>query len=1019
MATLIYSPGVRIFIETEKHGVIDVSEDAIEGSLVRRTDGVSTFDFSLNNARRKYDGVFMPNDRIVVLMKRMTWLRVFTGYLNSVPLKTAWPQPVTLSASCSLKRLQYWFWDALTAETQTMVAGALSTAGQNGNPDGQVINVILSILKEVVGWPEYKVHIGRIPEDWFEIALKIAERVDEWAEEADELMAEFLRSLGPSGTANGQAIGGSVAGVLKPGNYGGQRLSGEQLRNAETVYSVGANMGMSVRDIQIGLATAMTESNLIVVNQANSDRDSAGIFQQRPSQGWGTVKQVMDPEHASKKFFQALKRVKGRDNMQEWEAAYKVQRCAEEYKTRYQDDVPMARDITRAISRAVGVGANQVFKGSLGGGGKGSNGDFLAHALDLVHKHPNIPYSQRYGGTQVRILRQNPPPALDCSSFVQAIHLRALGKVGNCPRVSSAQAAWCKKISARKALQTPGALLFVSNNGRASGVHHVEVSMGNGKTVGAHRTGTPAGVAPRNPGYWSFGGLMPSIDYSGGSTAFTGSVGGGTTVGGTKQWPVAAKEITTAYKKPGSWQAGYHTGIDFGNANTGDKVEAVCEGKVIGAGTYGDYGQTVRVKTNGIWHMYCHLSSIAVNVGDRVTKGQKLGEVGNTGRSFGDHLHFEVRKAPYKYGEDDQDPKKFITEGLGSAGGFGAGGAGGGGGAPAWEPSPPASQLPGYDPNDPIDKLFGDNAWMPLNVQNDESNVLANALTGVRALMNDQPLLPYIKNLFSSTMRSFCSAPNGDLIGWFPDYYGLWGTAAKLRVEPIEIQDFNVTWSDDFFVTHQYALAGQYAGLDLSTGSVSTVMRPDFETLGIANVDIPEMMYALFGIEPDNHEEFAQWIYKRFGARPDYQHMEGLVGPKAEFFAAIFLFMRQWAYQYNADVPVTFMPEAWPGMLLQVPHFDFQAYITTVTHTFRFGEGGGFNTQINIAAPAYMPRKGKASKNHALFGLPQAGPYAKHNTLGPPPKEVAPTPIGRALERERTGLSEPRTGQTGPGLQEV
>ena len=123
MGTLIYTPGVQVVIESTKARdpktnrqataarpvLIDVSEDVIEFQMVRRSDGVSTFDFSLNNARRKYDNLFSPNDRMFVMMKRLTWLRTFTGYLNNVPVFAAWPGVVSLAASCSLKRLQYFF----------------------------------------------------------------------------------------------------------------------------------------------------------------------------------------------------------------------------------------------------------------------------------------------------------------------------------------------------------------------------------------------------------------------------------------------------------------------------------------------------------------------------------------------------------------------------------------------------------------------------------------------------------------------------------------------------------------------------------------------------------------------------------------------------------------------------------------------------------------------------------------------------------------------------------------------
>lgn len=100
----------------------------------------------------------------------------------------------------------------------------------------------------------------------------------------------------------------------------------EQVRNARIIISVGREMGMSNRDIHIGLMTAMQESGLR--NLRYGDRDSQGLFQQRPSQGWGTVQQVTDPRYSSRKFFSALKGVDGRDNMRMTEAAQAVQRSA-------------------------------------------------------------------------------------------------------------------------------------------------------------------------------------------------------------------------------------------------------------------------------------------------------------------------------------------------------------------------------------------------------------------------------------------------------------------------------------------------------------------------------------------------------------------------------------------------------------------------------------------------------------------------------------------------------------------
>lgn len=80
------------------------------------------------------------------------------------------------------------------------------------------------------------------------------------------------------------------------------------------------------RALTIALATALQESDL--ANIEHGDRDSLGIFQQRPSQGWGTVEQILDPVYSTNAFYDALVRVDGYQDMAVTEAAQAVQRSA-------------------------------------------------------------------------------------------------------------------------------------------------------------------------------------------------------------------------------------------------------------------------------------------------------------------------------------------------------------------------------------------------------------------------------------------------------------------------------------------------------------------------------------------------------------------------------------------------------------------------------------------------------------------------------------------------------------------
>jgi murein DD-endopeptidase MepM/ murein hydrolase activator NlpD len=93
-----------------------------------------------------------------------------------------------------------------------------------------------------------------------------------------------------------------------------------------------------------------------------------------------------------------------------------------------------------------------------------------------------------------------------------------------------------------------------------------------------------------------------------------------------------------------SSHAEFHPGIDF-KGSRGDEVKCTANGKVVFAGWSGGYGNCIRVQhPNDFETVYGHLSRIIVKVGQQVGVGEKIGEVGSTGHSTGNHLHYEIRK---------------------------------------------------------------------------------------------------------------------------------------------------------------------------------------------------------------------------------------------------------------------------------------------------------------------------------------------------------------------------------------
>jgi hypothetical protein len=107
------------------------------------------------------------------------------------------------------------------------------------------------------------------------------------------------------------------------------QLSVSQAGIAATIAGVAARRDMPVRAVTIAYAAALQESKLTDLNYG--DLDSVGIFQQRPSEGWGTPRQIEDPVYASTRFFAALAAVPRYQHMPVYQAAQAVQRSADGY----------------------------------------------------------------------------------------------------------------------------------------------------------------------------------------------------------------------------------------------------------------------------------------------------------------------------------------------------------------------------------------------------------------------------------------------------------------------------------------------------------------------------------------------------------------------------------------------------------------------------------------------------------------------------------------------------------------
>lgn len=123
------------------------------------------------------------------------------------------------------------------------------------------------------------------------------------------------------------------------------------------------------------------------------------------------------------------------------------------------------------------------------------------------------------------------------------------------------------------------------------------------------------------------------------------------------KWPVSGR-ITSRFgtrNDPFNYDEKMHEGIDIAAPN-GTSIKAAARGTVVYAGTNGNYGKCIIISHgNGIRTLYAHASKLFMEEGDTVNKGDTIAQVGSTGRSTGDHLHFEVQ-----LNGTPVDPLKYI-----------------------------------------------------------------------------------------------------------------------------------------------------------------------------------------------------------------------------------------------------------------------------------------------------------------------------------------------------------------------
>lgn len=801
--TLVYSPDVRAVV-LSRGEEIDLSPDLVRGVLQREGEGVSFFSAVLANKGLRYTNRLQRNDPIVVFFRRLGWLQCFAGYLNSVPVVNLYPGTVKISASCTLKRLKYTYWDpGLTASMALFDQMGISLANQPGgaqpnagdaadlNKDAGLGHMLQNLLVKVGGWTQDQIIVQDFPTAFVDYVAKATEGADGRQAEA----IKKFKALFDYDESTGAGSGGGSTGDVQMGPLGeGQKFNVGQILASADAHGVGDE------GARIGVATGLVESNIRVLANPNvpesydyphegegSDHDSIGIFQQRGNGAWGTVAQRMNPRASADMFFNALTRFDWR-SMDPGMAAQRVQGSA--YPDKYGQRMAEATQIV-AEARAGGGSQEKPAAPTVGA------------------PAPGGAPAPATGGDSTQMRVEDFPPM---------------------PSRMGSEANWQPD------------------------------------TVKVARV-----VAHKWPELQTIGGWRPQDAYPDHPSGR------------------AADIMIPDYNS----ERGRQIGTDITNFLQANAGALGVQYTIWRQEYWGGDGRNV------------------------------MEDRGSDTQNHFDHVHVTT------FGNSAQG-------GLldGSTSGAAPGGPTGGGGGSTFQ-NKLAKNLFGY--------LFD-----PTHKYN---NGVAELFVGERASVNDEPLLETVRSICTARMCKFQSAPTGEFLAYYPDYFGLDGTPAKLDLEDIELKNFQVEHNDNSIVTHMFTQGvwqhqGEMAAADMGwtmTEGVATIEEEWlFRRLIEASVVAPETT------DPN---EFLE----RFGIRPLREQFAQLIGtsggnPALDKMMAMQRFMQKWAEQTATTVDLTFMPELFPGMRINLVGHDVQVYVERVSHSFDFQ--GGFSTSATIMAPA-------------------------------------------------------------------
>ncbi|MGL5830495.1 MAG: M23 family metallopeptidase [Angustibacter sp.] len=402
-------------------------------------------------------------------------------------------------------------------------------------------------------------------------------------------------------------------------------FSGEQLVNAAHIMSAASVLGLTVRDQQIGVMTAIGESTLRVLDYGDArGPDSRGLFQQRANGAWGSEADRMDPFRSATNFFKVEKNIPDRATLEPTLVAHRVQRNLDplHYRKFWEPAVAVVAALSGKLPTAAQPAPAAASRYELG-----PVQPHTAMAANTLGEKFNIATIGGYREGNTRDREGHPKGlALDFMVPMNAAGKKTGSELAayaqtNAASLSVAYIIWYQRIWSVDRASEGWRPMADRGDATQNHLDHVHISFRDISTAEACPSrGSGAWVAPTKG--------RISSDF------------------GTREDPVTG-------------QTRMHNGTDFAAA-CGEPIMAASAGTVVSVESSSSYGNLLTLDHGGgVTSRYAHMSDsgIFVTAGATVTAGQKIAAIGNNGKSTGCHLHFEL-----KVNGEFVDPEAFFAE---------------------------------------------------------------------------------------------------------------------------------------------------------------------------------------------------------------------------------------------------------------------------------------------------------------------------------------------------------------------